>query len=113
MDFALKSINRSTYSILDYLGDIGGFRDIIQIILGFVLSGYTAYNLDSHILYQLFDQKMKKKPAKKAASDANADIKASFDSYRPFDLRSGFISWLCLRKGRKRILEKSTGAMES
>ena len=79
MDFALKSINRSTYSILDYLGDIGGFRDIIQIILGFVLSGYTAYNLDSHILYQLFDQKMtKKKPEKDTASDLNSDIKASF-----------------------------------
>ena len=32
MDYTLKTIDRSTYSILDYLGDMGGFIDIILIL---------------------------------------------------------------------------------
>ena len=55
MDFALKSINRSTYSILDYLGDIGGFVDILLILGSVLLSRITKFNLDVHILYHLFD----------------------------------------------------------
>ena len=41
MDFSLKSINRSTYSVLDYLGDIGGFIDLLKLLGTFLLSNMT------------------------------------------------------------------------
>ena len=51
LDFKLKSINRATYSILDFLGDIGGFVDILYIMGIISLSKITQFFLDVNILH--------------------------------------------------------------
>ena len=78
MDFTLKSINRSTYSILDYLGDIGGFVEILSIIGTLLLSSLTVYNLNENILHHLFDLKVKGKQSEIECGDLTQEIKANF-----------------------------------
>ena len=51
LDFKLKTINRSTYSVLDFLGDIGGFVDILYILGSIALSSVTQFYLDVNILH--------------------------------------------------------------
>ena len=49
LDFTLKTIDRSTYSILDFLGDVGGFYGILMLIGNVLLHKLKQFNLDAMI----------------------------------------------------------------
>ena len=43
----LIQINRKTSSLLDWMGDCGGFIEALKILLGFLVSGYNSHALKS------------------------------------------------------------------
>ena len=47
-------INRKTYSILEWLGDIGGLADALIIIGGIFVFPVATYALESNILAAIF-----------------------------------------------------------
>ena len=50
------TINRTTYSLLDWLGDLGGLTDALFLILNFMLSPFRSFNLKSALFKRLIDQ---------------------------------------------------------
>ena len=57
LDFTLKTIDRSTYSILDFLGDVGGFYGILMLIGNVLLYKLRQFNLATIMQHTLFDEK--------------------------------------------------------
>ena len=45
MSLDLKIIERSTYSILEWLGDVGGLFDMLCLIGGFLIGPLATYSL--------------------------------------------------------------------
>ena len=54
LDPRVLTINRSTYDILDCLGDIGGFVRAIVLISNILLLPITTFNLKSFLLTIMF-----------------------------------------------------------
>lgn len=50
----LHVINRQTYSLLDWLGDIGGLTDALLIIGKLILLPYTKFKYGAFILTRFF-----------------------------------------------------------
>ena len=50
----LRIINRQTYSLLDWLGDIGGLTDALLIIGKLILLPYTKFKYGAFILTRFF-----------------------------------------------------------
>ena len=48
--------SRQTYSLFDWLGDIGGLNDALFIIVEISLISFRKFSLSSFILTQLFRQ---------------------------------------------------------
>ena len=49
-----KVINRSTYGLLDWLGDVGGLNDALYLIAHLMLAPYYAYCNLSFIMINIF-----------------------------------------------------------
>ena len=49
-------IERSTYSVLEWLGDVGGLHDALTIIGYYIVCPFAAFNLDFELLRRLFNQ---------------------------------------------------------
>ena len=64
LDFTFKSINRSTYSVLDFFGDVGGFIDILYYLGIASLFRIRKFYLHVKILHSLFDEKTSSKLSK-------------------------------------------------
>lgn len=47
-------INRQTYSLLDWLGDIGGLMDALMYLIQFLLAPYVQHGFKSLILQKFF-----------------------------------------------------------
>ena len=47
-------IERSTYSVLDWLGDIGGLGDALRMIFGFLMTPLAAFALKVELLASSF-----------------------------------------------------------
>ena len=56
--------SRQTYSILDWLGDIGGLNDALYIILELALTPFKQFALGSFVLTRLFRFKTDYKPTR-------------------------------------------------
>ena len=50
----VQVIERSTYSILELLGDCGGLFDALRLICGLLVGSIAAYNLKSALLSSIF-----------------------------------------------------------
>ena len=50
----LKIWTRETYSILDYLGDLGGLYDALYLILNFIAAPIASFNMQSAIMSDTF-----------------------------------------------------------
>lgn len=53
-DQHINVINRQTYSILDWLGDIGGLNDALLIIFQWLILPFLRYNQASVVMHRLF-----------------------------------------------------------
>lgn len=69
MDLAMTTINRSTYSLLDLLGDVGGLGDGLFQILDFVLHPIGVLALNSKIVSYVTRFRRRAEPDKNAADD--------------------------------------------
>ena len=59
-------IDRSTYSILECFGDIGGLIEFTYYIRYFLLLPFTKFTLSSTLLSSLFDERYYKRENKKS-----------------------------------------------
>ena len=53
-DVQIQKLNRQTYDLLTWLGDIGGLTDALLIIFGAFMRPFTEWNLSSLLLAKLF-----------------------------------------------------------
>ena len=49
-DLNLHSIDREAYNILDWLGDLGGLKEAIMIILGFIFGVFNYHTFDDYLV---------------------------------------------------------------
>ena len=49
----LKVHNRKTYSLLDWLGDVGGLLDGMYLIGELLVAGYSAISLEAYLVQAL------------------------------------------------------------
>ena len=49
----LKVHNRKTYSLLDWLGDVGGLLDGMYLIVELLIAGYSACSLEAYLAQAL------------------------------------------------------------
>ena len=54
MSLDQKVIERSTYSVLEWLGDVGGLFDMLKLIGGILMGPISAFNLKATLLKQAF-----------------------------------------------------------
>ena len=54
MDMEKKIMERSTYSFLDWLGDVGGLFDGLKLIILQLIYPFITFVMNSKILTQLF-----------------------------------------------------------
>lgn len=47
-------INRSSYSLLDWLGDVGGLIDALFYLLSFLLGPFVSHGYESFVLSKFF-----------------------------------------------------------
>ena len=51
----LKVVARSTYSMLDWLGDIGGLLGMLQLLGGIVLGPFARLSMKIHLIRTIFN----------------------------------------------------------
>lgn len=54
LDKSLRLVNRSTYSFLDWLGDIGGLNDALVLIAQTITAPVSLFALQSKLLSTVF-----------------------------------------------------------
>ena len=54
IDMQRKIFERSTYSFLEWLGDVGGLFDGLILIVGWLISPFITFVMNSKILSHLF-----------------------------------------------------------
>ena len=54
---SIYKINRQTYNLLEYLGDIGGLLDAMLFIAQLVLWPVYNFNVSSHLMKRMFRKK--------------------------------------------------------
>ena len=55
LDTEYLKIERSTYSFLDWLGDVGGLMDGFYLLIGIVFGGLMLLGINSKLLELVFD----------------------------------------------------------
>jgi hypothetical protein len=50
----IKTTDRQTYGILDYLGDLGGLTEIMKIIIGLLIAPLAKMRLSAIMINRLY-----------------------------------------------------------
>ena len=50
----LMSVNRETYDLLNFMGDIGGLDSILALIGFIIMQNYSKFNFYSYLISLLF-----------------------------------------------------------
>ena len=103
-------VNRQTYSLLEYLGDIGGLTEFFYYSGWLLILPLTKFTLYSTLLSNLFDENTFERSRLSTVSLQDR-IKSEFNSFRAFELRTGIIHYLCPDKDMKRKIKKSKKAL--
>ena len=73
-------VNRETYSLLDWLGDLGGLFDAIRFMCRFIIYPVSSFNLSATLMSKLFRQRpsdlaLKRKHSYIEGDDDNKNMK--------------------------------------
>ena len=76
-------INRQTYDMLEWLGDMGGLFDALRIIGSFFVVPVSAHALESKLMTTIFRYRksMEKKPTTGTSSQKVASIRKSWKTF--------------------------------
>ena len=107
--------NRSIYSFLDLLGDVGGLFDALKGIASFIITIYFGLfgdPINSYLLRKLFLQNPKEENDKEPLNRNSIKEKMQFlDRRKPFALPK-ILCILCRNKKQKRKIEAGLGRVE-
>ena len=53
-DLNLYRIDREAYNLLDWLGDLGGLKEALIIILGFIFGLFNYHTFEDYLVSQLY-----------------------------------------------------------
>ena len=59
-DLNMYRIDREAYNTLDWLGDLGGLKEALTIVLGAVIATFNYNTLENYIVSQLYRAETKK-----------------------------------------------------
>ena len=71
----LTTIERSTYNLLEWFGDVGGLLEALKIIGGFIAAPFATFALNSKLLFLIFGE-VESKTSKKKAGESTGNAKA-------------------------------------
>ena len=71
-DMNMHVINRNTYTLLNWLGDIGGFGEGLVIIFGFTIALFNYNTFEDHLVRQLYRKETQKDRISREGSKASA-----------------------------------------
>ena len=54
MSIDKKVVNRETYSMLDWLGDLGGLYDALRLLCRFIVAPISSFSLQATLMAKLF-----------------------------------------------------------
>ena len=75
----MNTIYRQTYSILDWLGDVGGLYDAIMLIMQFATLPISTFALKAHLLSVLFRfRESYKGEEKNDENNSSPEMRSSF-----------------------------------
>ena len=77
LDQNISQIERSTYSSLEWLGDIGGLNDAMRIIGQFIVGPVAAFSLKAEMVSQAFGSRLAGQ-AKPASHEEENDNKTKY-----------------------------------
>ena len=115
-------ITRETYSLLDYLGDLGGLFDALTILGQILISPVSGFGLSSQLLTTIFrvakpsergegfDERKDKYKSDKGEKADIIDIKDAFRNSSIERKNYCFLNWVptfCFKSKYKRLIEKS------
>ena len=80
-DLNMYRIDRSAYNGLDWLGDLGGLKEALIIILGFIYGIFKYHTFDDYMVSALYRQESKIERMSKKAPQVSIDEKAEADMY--------------------------------
>ena len=75
-DLNLYKIDRDPYSLLDWLGDVGGFQSAVILLLGMIFSLFNYHTFEDHMVTQLYraETALDKISAKSEITDKNESM---------------------------------------
>ena len=54
MDYDLLFVERTSYTVLDVLSDLGGIQSILISVIGLILAILNSNYLDDYLIFRLF-----------------------------------------------------------
>ena len=78
-DLNYYRIDREAYNLLDWLGDIGGLKEAMMIILGFIFAVFNYHTFEDYMVSNLYRSETKKDRT------AGERTKASTGDFRDFN----------------------------
>ena len=118
----LQTINRQTYSVLDWLGDMGGLIDAIYILGMSLLSPFSYFALKTKLLYTIFRYRLSDTGLRKTMRSYEksyydnresllSSIKHDFQKMKPIKIFSFFAYMCCWRSRENKILLKAESSL--
>ena len=74
-DLNLYRIEREAYNLLDWLGDLGGLKEAIMIILGFIFGLFNYNKFENYLVKHLYRAETKKNPNQKAGGNVKGEYR--------------------------------------
>ena len=105
-------ITRETYSMLDYLGDLGGLFDAFKILGGILISPVSGFALKSRLLSTIFrtatpsDERKESYESGKGEISDIIDIKDDFRNNH-IERMNYWAATFCFKSKYKKLIEKS------
>jgi len=95
--------NRQTYSVLEFLGDLGGLYDALYYLGHFIVAHYATRALDTSILSGIFKKRKAVDETNGEAANIDQRIKIDFEQVQTVDKQPQWRSlFTCLTKESRR-----------
>ena len=59
-DLNMYRIDREVYNLLDWLGDLGGLKEALMIVLGFMFGLFNYHAFEDYLVSQLYKSETKR-----------------------------------------------------
>ena len=96
-DLNLYRVDREAYNLLDWLGDIGGLKEALTIILTFIFTLFNYHTFQDYLVSSLYREETQKDKAARRAKGADVDKSLHLQKFEGHDLQPDKVNCLMQR----------------